>query len=102
VGNPIYAEIVNKIQVYSTIIIHRHLRPDPDALGSQNGLASLIRQAYPEKKVYVVGENEDSLSYLGSMDSIPDEAYEGALVIVTDTARISQESATNVLSKVSI
>ena len=85
-GNPIYAEIVNKIQVYSTIIIHRHLRPDPDALGSQNGLASLIRQSYPEKKVYVVGENEDSLSYLGSMDSIPDEAYEGALVIVTDTA----------------
>ena len=84
--NPIYADIVNKIQAYATIIIHRHLRPDPDALGSQNGLASLIRQAYPEKKVFVAGENEDSLSYLGSMDSIPDEAYEGALVIVTDTA----------------
>jgi phosphoesterase RecJ-like protein len=86
VGNPIYADIVNKIQEYGTIIIHRHLRPDPDALGSQNGLASLIRQAYPEKKVFVVGENEESLSYLGSMDSVSDEAYEGALVIVTDTA----------------
>ena len=60
--NPIYADIVNKIQAYASIIIHRHLRPDPDALGSQNGLASLIRQAYPEKKVFVAGENEDSLS----------------------------------------
>ena len=82
--NRVFADIVSKIQEYATIIIHRHLRPDPDALGSQNGLASLIKQAYPEKKLFVAGENEDSLSYLGSMDSIPDEAYEGALVIVTN------------------
>lgn len=27
--NPIYADIVNKIQAYASIIIHRHLRPDP-------------------------------------------------------------------------
>lgn len=86
VENPIYAAIISKIQAYGTIIIHRHLRPDPDALGSQNGLASLIRQAYPEKKIFVVGEDVDSLAYLGRMDTISDEIYEGALVIVTDTA----------------
>lgn len=28
-------EIQEQIQQYDTIIIHRHVRPDPDALGSQ-------------------------------------------------------------------
>ena len=32
-------EILEKIQAYDTIIIHRHQNPDPDAIGSQGGLA---------------------------------------------------------------
>lgn len=42
-------EIVDTIK-YDKIIIHRHLRPDPDALGSQVGLAELLRESFPEKK----------------------------------------------------
>ena len=30
-----FDEIFKKINDYSTIIIHRHQHPDPDALGSQ-------------------------------------------------------------------
>lgn len=80
------AEILNLIKQYDKIIIHRHVRPDPDALGSQGGLAEMIKASFPEKKVYVVGESYDSLLFLNEMDSIPDSYYEGALVIVCDTA----------------
>ena len=42
-------QIIDKIEQYDTIIIHRHVRPDPDAYGSQIGLAELIRANYPKK-----------------------------------------------------
>ncbi|MGL4820940.1 MAG: DHH family phosphoesterase [Bacilli bacterium] len=79
-------EIAEKIKQYDTIIIHRHVRPDPDAYGSSGGLAQAIRDAFPEKRVYQVGRDEPSLAYLGMMDDISDETYDGALVIVCDTA----------------
>lgn len=87
-------QILDAIESYEKIIIHRHVRPDPDALGSQGGLASLIQGTFPEKKVWVVGEEEPSLVFLNKMDEVSDEDYEGALVIVCDTAnqpRISDE-----------
>ncbi|WP_078391931.1 DHH family phosphoesterase [Shouchella patagoniensis] len=88
------ARIADKLKEYKTIIIHRHMRPDPDALGSQLGLKNIIATAFPEKNVFAVGEEEPSLAFLGIMDCVPDSMYEGALVIVCDTAntgRISDE-----------
>jgi len=32
-------KILQSMKEYETIIIHRHVRPDPDAYGSQGGLA---------------------------------------------------------------
>ncbi|MGI8316801.1 DHH family phosphoesterase [Halobacillus mangrovi] len=78
--------IAQSIKDFSTIIIHRHVRPDPDAYGSQGGLAEIIKGSFPDKQVLVTGESEPSLSFLAKMDEIPDEAYEDALVIVCDTA----------------
>lgn len=78
--------IINKIKAYETIIIHRHVRPDPDALGSQCGLREILRETYPEKKIYAVGEDVESLTFLAEMDVIDDSVYTGALVIVCDTA----------------
>lgn len=80
------ANILAEIKQYDTIIIHRHVRPDPDAYGSQGGLAEILKTSFPEKNVYTVGKEEPSLNYLRRLDSIPDETYEGALVIVCDTA----------------
>lgn len=87
-------EIIEKIKEYDTIIIHRHVRPDPDAYGSQAGLREIIQESFPEKEVYIVGEEEPSLQFLVKMDEIADAIYDKALVIVCDTAnrpRISDE-----------
>lgn len=79
-------DILGEIKKWETIIIHRHERSDPDALGSQLGLAQLIETSFPEKTVYTAGEENASLAYLGTMTPPADEDYENALVIVTDTA----------------
>lgn len=83
-------QIIDTIASYETIIIHRHVRPDPDAYGSQQGLKELILANYPEKKVYAVGEHEESLSFLANPDNITDDIYDDALVIVTDTANTAR------------
>ncbi|MEK9199105.1 MULTISPECIES: DHH family phosphoesterase [Bacillales] len=79
-------QIIDKIEQYDTIIIHRHVRPDPDAYGSQIGLKRLLEKNYPNKTVYAIGEHDRSLTFLDTPDSISDDVFENALVIVTDTA----------------
>ncbi|WP_432450791.1 DHH family phosphoesterase [Bacillus sp. XT-4] len=79
-------ELIRTISLYDTIIIHRHVRPDPDAYGSQCGLTEILRATYPEKNIYATGTPEPSLSFLYELDDVPDEVYKGALVIVCDTA----------------
>ncbi|HCN60696.1 MULTISPECIES: DHH family phosphoesterase [Mammaliicoccus] len=79
-------EILNKIKQYETIIIHRHVRPDPDAYGSQLGLKYILQDTFPEKNIYAVGQSEPTLEFIGDLDEISDDTYNGALVIVCDTA----------------
>jgi phosphoesterase RecJ-like protein len=79
-------QIIDTIKQYDTIIIHRHVRPDPDAYGSQMGLQAILQATYPEKKVFTTGEHEESLSFLGEPQVVADKEFENALVIVTDTA----------------
>lgn len=88
----IQAMILEKITQYQTIIIHRHQRPDPDAIGSQAGLAEILRASFPDKTIYQVGGPIEGLDYLALMQEIPDVAYQGALVIVTDTANAARVS----------
>ncbi|MGV0168999.1 DHH family phosphoesterase [Furfurilactobacillus sp. WILCCON 0119] len=78
--------ILAAIQAADTIIIHRHQRPDPDALGSQFGLRTLIKAAFPTKKVYAVGDVPTDLAWLGLPDQVADATFANALVIVVDTA----------------
>ena len=81
-----FEHILEKIKSYDTIIIHRHMKPDPDALGSQVGLKEIIKHNFPEKKVLATGYNEPSLMWMTVMDEVSDNDFENALVIVTDTA----------------
>ena len=80
--------ICSLIGEYDTIIIHRHLNPDGDALGSQLGLMYIIRENWKDKKVYIVGDTFDRLSFMynGKMDEIDDSVYENALAVVLDSS----------------
>lgn len=80
-----YNQIYNLIKKYNTIIIHRHEKPDGDALGSQIGLKLAILETFPNKNVFVVGDTSEYLKFMGKMDEISDETYKGALAIVVDS-----------------
>lgn len=79
-------EIIKEIKNAETIIIHRHQRPDPDAIGSQIGLKEFIQVNYPEKKIFTAGEDNKSLNFLSNMDQPHSENYKDALVMILDTA----------------
>lgn len=83
-----FTKILELVKNYDTIIIHRHKKPDGDALGSQIGLKHLILDNFPDKTVYVVGDGAGRYAFMdGSvMDEIADECYNGALAIVLDTS----------------
>lgn len=93
-------ELLSQIKKHNTIIIHRHQKPDGDALGSQLGLAQIIRENFPTKKVLNVGNEseyqENSIKNIfktdnGSLfDVVEDEQYKGALTIVVDTANVER------------
>lgn len=80
-----YKEIVDLIEKYDKIIIHRHINPDGDALGSQLGLKRLIELNYPNKTVYAVGD-ENTFVFLGKMDIIENDVYNNALAIILDVS----------------
>lgn len=84
-----YEKIKECIDQYSTIIIHRHSRPDGDALGSQLGLYELIKENYKNKEVYVVGDMTNRFNFLREMDDIFDEKYHNALVFALDSSDLS-------------
>jgi len=81
-----FDEILKTIQDFDTIIIHRHGRPDGDAIGSQVGMYQIIRENFPAKQVYMVGDAPGFYGFIeGSrMDEIPDSIYEGALAMILD------------------
>jgi hypothetical protein len=41
--------------------------------GSQCGLTEILRETYPEKNIFAVGQPEPSLSFLYSLDEVDDE-----------------------------
>ena len=52
-----FSEILAKIRENDIITIYPHVSPDGDALGSCFGLKELLVHMFPEKKIYVLGEN---------------------------------------------
>ncbi|MEG0283836.1 MAG: bifunctional oligoribonuclease/PAP phosphatase NrnA [Erysipelotrichales bacterium] len=85
-----YKEIYNFIKKYDVITIFRHEFADPDALGSQFGLKEIIETNFPDKKVYALGQNVESLSGVlyPYMDECDDKIVEQSLAFVLDTGNI--------------
>ncbi len=89
-------ELLLQIEKYDTIIIHRHQRPDGDALGSQFGLKEIIKTKFPNKRLLTVGSleefKENSIKHIfkEEFDNVTSEDYNGALSIIVDTANIER------------
>ena len=83
-----FEKIIDLIKKYPKIIIHRHEKPDGDAIGSQIGLMHIIKDTWPDKTVYIVGDTSPRYSFIAGreMDVIDDGEYKGALAIVLDTS----------------
>ena len=83
-----FEEFLDAVKAYGTVIVHRHSYPDGDAMGAQIGLVEIIRENFPEKTVYAVGDATKRYAFIdgSAMDEIPDEAYKNALAVVLDSA----------------
>ncbi len=83
-----FEAVLDCIKNYDTIIIHRHSRPDGDAMGSQIGMKNIILENFTGKTVYMVGDTTNYLSFMPDsvMDEIDDSVYDGALAILLDFA----------------
>lgn len=85
-----YHQIYGKIRKFDTIVIARHVGPDPDALGSTLGLKASIQATFPKKKVYAVGAGAAKFRFLGNVDKFDDSMYNNSLLIVLDTPDIKR------------
>ena len=81
-----FTEVLEAIKAYNTIILHRHGRPDGDALGSQIGLKAILQENFPDKEIYMVGDGAHFYSFMEGavMDEIPDAYFDDALSIILD------------------
>jgi len=81
-----YRQILDKIKEYDRIILHRHNKPDGDAMGSQIGMKHILKENFPKKEIYVVGDSSSYLNFMedAAMDDIADDVFTGALSIILD------------------
>lgn len=85
--------ILSAIKRYDRIAIFRHIKPDYDALGSQMGLATWIKDNFPNKEVICLGDNHVVFSprIFPSMDEPSNDWFkEPFLAFILDTANTSR------------
>ena len=75
----IIKKIAKKIKQYDTIIIARHVGPDPDAVCSQIALRDSILSTYPTKKVYAVGVGVSKFKKYGTLDKPDNKTLKNVL-----------------------
>ena len=95
-----YKEIYKAIKKYDEIVIARHTGADIDALGSQFAMQEIIKETFPEKKVYAIGAYSSKFKFVGPLDREEDLKLENPLLIVLDTPKTSRIDALD-LSKYS-
>lgn len=76
--------ILKKIKAYDTIVLARHIGPDPDAICSQIALRDAIREKYPKKQVYAVGASVAKFHKYGELDKVANSSLKGVLLITLD------------------
>ena len=88
-----YRRVLRAIKRYKKIAIFRHLMPDYDALGSQLGLYTWIKDNFPDKDVRMFGDNHVVFTprLFPEMDSCGESWFkEPFLAIVLDVGNASR------------
>lgn len=83
-------QIYKKIKQYDTIVIARHIGPDPDAIASEISLRDSIKATFPNKHVYAVGTSVAKFKFYGSLDKLPERDLSDALLITCDVPNIAR------------
>ncbi len=88
-------DILKSIQEFDRIVIFRHIRPDYDALGTQLGLYTFLKDNFPTKDIHFVGDNHSVFTprlYPKSEtlnESYMDNPFLGIVVDVSNEPRIA-------------
>ncbi|GEN95161.1 DHH family phosphoesterase [Pediococcus ethanolidurans] len=84
------SKIMALIKAHQRIFIYRHVNPDPDAIGSQAGLARMLRISFPKKQIFAVGSPSSSLAWISTEMSLKKLPTPEDLVIVVDCANLAR------------
>lgn len=87
--------VYKKIKEYNTIVIARHISPDPDAIASEIALRDSIKLTFPKKEVYAVGVGVSKFKSYGTLDRIDETKLENALLIALDVPNKSRIDGVN-------
>ncbi|HOF53523.1 MAG TPA: bifunctional oligoribonuclease/PAP phosphatase NrnA [Bacilli bacterium] len=85
--------IIKNIIKYDRIAIFRHIMPDFDAMGTQMGLYTWIKDNFPNKEVHFLGDNHVTFTprLFPETERLNDEWFkEPFLAIIIDTANTSR------------
>ena len=87
----IFRRIYREIKKYNTIVIARHIGPDPDALGAQFALKELIQNKFSDKNVYAIGSSPTKFKFFGNLNKMEEiDIDDNTLLIVLDTPDIKR------------
>ncbi len=90
INNNVIKKIYRKIKEYDTILIARHVGPDPDAIASTIALRDSIRLTFPNKEVYAIGLSVAKFKFYGVLDKVEPEKCRNSLLMVLDVPNISR------------
>ena len=83
-----YKAIYKAILAHEKIVVFRHIKPDFDAMGTQMGLVTWLKDNFPDKEIHFVGDNHVSFTprLFPETESLPEEWFDANkfLAIVVD------------------
>lgn len=96
-----FKALLKEIKENQTIVVYRHLLPDFDALGTQMGLVTWLKDNFPTKEIHFVGEGHRTFipALFPEPEQLDEKWYQehakNYLAIVVDTATKERISYAN-------
>lgn len=90
-----YREFYKQVKSHDRIVVFRHIKPDFDAMGTQMGLYTFLKDNFPEKDIHYVGDNHVSFTprLFPETEELPnsyfDKPFLAIVVDVGDHSRIA-------------